>query len=560
MSDTPIGNSDGFFSGYDFGLLNQGNLFNDFEFALSQFGGNSVNQNLSKNDNTFIFNLPDTSIPDIKTDIKFDLSVIDRQYSFNGGIGNVFENIGAGNSITGGNNIGLSNPFDLLTAAPISNVKSAQPIFDTTAIGLFGTGLSTDEKILPSSLDENAANRVSTGNSDTSLWSLFSVDGAGTQTGVPGAMPELQFFDASGAGISNTFLLAAENGAGGVNQGNIDLVKKTAIAARDKVCVLYADTYPAAFKATLSQTAPCAKIFLINNQEEANASGKTADIRDVNAYVLRENPQGIYLNVPRIAKNIENLGEDSAVSTIAHEMVHLLTMPLSNRMDGDIKIKNGTVTGSETFPGAGAALSQSFTIPENGANTRIVDISIVKMINEGMADTLSIPVTGIESHNDAYQSYRDLNKELIGIVGMDTYKRAALENDPVAYKTLIDGALQLKSKYDGISAAKELEETRIFKNETAVEYNQCQADFAKIQKLDSKSMETLSNCYQTEIKLNSVVDSNFPAEKSNYNFSFSNAVKQELLKTMKPENMEIVDQKQLEAAIAQVWSRQGLKK
>jgi hypothetical protein len=236
-------------------------------------------------------------------------------------------------------------------------------------------------------------------------------------------------------------------------------------------------------------------------------------------------------------------GDDAIRATVAHELTHNLTNAMNKRVGTD---KKGT---PETYKGIKQQLKTSIALLPDGRKDQNLQFSIEDLIIEGGPDQLSIPVTGIKSSHIPYQSYRDLSAQLEALIGKETYRKAYITNDPVAYKTLVQAALKLAEGYNEISDKKRI-------SDAVTEFNKTNFISINVDKLDPNHAALLVKKYRAEILL---IYNLYPNEKEikKYDVTFSRAIIPDLEEELVKKKMlpEEATDKDIETAIRAVWKR-----
>ena len=211
-----------------------------------------------------------------------------------------------------------------------------------------------------------------------------------------------------------------------------------------EIWINYQKKFPEAFmnNARLSKTTP--EVIFYSCLEDIKKKYPTVTSDGVVAFVNSGEPNKICFHTPRNFEDYKKIGLSEVKATIAHELMHSLTNNTVTRITVDLEGKK------QTYKGVKNHLEQKFTLPSHGHSREIQIFTIADLLKEGSADVLSMMVTGITSKHDPYRPYRVLTKELMGMVGLKTYKKAFLENDRPSYMAVIKQALKLKEIYDAV--------------------------------------------------------------------------------------------------------------
>jgi hypothetical protein len=205
---------------------------------------------------------------------------------------------------------------------------------------------------------------------------------------------------------------------------------------------IYKKRYPEAFANNPRLKSSTPEIIYLHTPAELK---KISDLKPeyTLAFVQAANPNKIYTYVPTSIIDMKKKGANEVIATATHELMHSITNAFIRRTDNDT-----TIGKKETHRGAGNQLNTKITLPLNKNKGEENEFTIQTMLIEGIAELLSTSVTNINSKSVSYRPIRELSKKLIDIVGMDTYKKALIANNPKAYQTVIKAALILKQKYD----------------------------------------------------------------------------------------------------------------
>jgi ribosomal protein S17E len=217
-------------------------------------------------------------------------------------------------------------------------------------------------------------------------------------------------------------------------QANSLIVKSLVQKNIEKIWISYQQSFPQAFanNKNLLRTTP--KIRFVTSPEELKKIDPEANPKIRVAFTGSKQPNMIFIYLPGAVERLKEDGSNEIIAVTAHELMHNLTSAMGIRARNDTIFKND--------------LSQIITLRMDTHKGELTAFSVLDLLREGSADTLSIMTTKINTKNIRYKSYRDLSQELIKIVGINTYKKALIENDYDSYKTLIKAALRVKSKYD----------------------------------------------------------------------------------------------------------------
>jgi hypothetical protein len=230
---------------------------------------------------------------------------------------------------------------------------------------------------------------------------------------------------------------------------------------------VYQQKFPEAFAMNKALKTATPEIVFIDDVKELGRiyPKHVRQSKGLNAFVVRENPNKIYIYMPNVTKDFQNFGSEATISTVCHELMHNVTNLFINRSINDSQGE------TQTYKNVKGDLRDTINVPEKGRKKQITSFSVWKLLVEGSSDTLSIEATGINSKFVPYQAIRDLSKELQKNVGLDVYRKAFISNDPKAYKIVIEAALDLKKIYDEKVKFSNLEELKIIKSEIIKKYD-----------------------------------------------------------------------------------------
>ncbi len=225
-------------------------------------------------------------------------------------------------------------------------------------------------------------------------------------------------------------------------------LETVATKAAEKYWRIYQDKYPNAFKNTsyLSKKTPIVR--MITSSEELKKIYPEANPLSLSAFVNSDRPDIINIFAPVTNLSAMVQGEKLIDSHVAHELMHSLTNGMIRRSYRDISGYGF----NETYPNAGKDLKQEITVPSSTNFGQVTKFTVEKLLVEGGAEFFSKRESKFTSIDSTYRVLHQLSKELVADkdIGFETYKKALVENDPVAYQKVIKAALRLKTRYDKI--------------------------------------------------------------------------------------------------------------
>ncbi len=322
-------------------------------------------------------------------------------------------------------------------------------------------------------------------------------------------------------------------------------VKTIVQDAVKKYWKVYQEKFPEAFATNKLLKTSTPEIVFMDTKEQINKEAEDTNIEpsETNAFARPEYPNKIYVYTPNMIKKMSKFGDNALRATIAHELMHNLTNKINKRIGTDAK----GIT--ETFKGVKDQLKNSISLLPDGRQGQILQFSVEDLLIEGGADTLSIATTGIKSSHIPYQSIRDLSAQLRTLTGKDTYRKAYISNDPIAYKILVNAALKLAKGYNEVFDKKRI-------SHAISEFNKTKSISFNSNKLDPDRVKLLIKKYKAEALLKYNLDSNH-TEIKKYNFTFSDIIKGILVPELDKKRMSIEEatDKDIDNAVRTVWKR-----
>jgi hypothetical protein len=243
------------------------------------------------------------------------------------------------------------------------------------------------------------------------------------------------------------------------------------------------------------------------------------------AHVKISEPHKIYFSTGEANYLYKKSGSLGLKQTVAHEIVHILTMKMIKHLDFD------RFGHWETYNGARHHINTEFYLHSKNSYS---NFTLRKILTEGAAEFLSSKTIILFDDSDLYKPILDFTNRLIPIVGIETYKKFALLNDKKSYETVVKAAFKLAQSEQALTVQKICDKNRVPNRNQKTARLQAYSKTTPI-KLNSKpfndnQLKLLREKYKAENDLKFLINSLYPCENQKYDFSFLTSINSELKK------------------------------
>jgi hypothetical protein len=274
----------------------------------------------------------------------------------------------------------------------------------------------------------------------------------------------------------------------------------------------YAKAYPEAFATQANHANATPNLVFIRTQAEFDKNfGSSSDTLDMIAFVNQSDPMLVYVHSKNLAKYANQFGPNYVKTNLSHELIHSLTNGLNVRMSND---SSGELTSDGALK---KNLASRFYFDDRKLPGIKSSFSVQELITEFAAEHFASKVTGIQSFSVSYTPVRATGKKLLQLVSEGTFKKAAFENNPVAYRRVVAAATKLRAQNVKSNILANRSE-----DITEMRAAQAAAPFSK--RLTAATVEKLQIRYIRERRLYVNLKENFPNEIKNFDFKFFKAV------------------------------------
>ena len=297
-----------------------------------------------------------------------------------------------------------------------------------------------------------------------------------------------------------------------VTPQSVEQVKAFAASFVERCWKGYAKLYPDAFTArgNLSKTTP--KLVFVPTQAEFDKIFGTKNATsDMIAFVRTDEPSRVYVHTTNLVKYANQFGPNYVKTTMSHELLHNLTIPVLTRLRNDSSGQSASYTGVKND------LAMTFEFDKTHSPDIKGTFSIQELIVEFGAEHFASKATGLPSLSVSYAPVRATGEKLLQIVGEDVFRKAVLANDPGAYRKVVEAAKVLQGQNTRTDILDE-------KNKAVAQARAAQAAVPFGTPVTTAALDKMDFRYWREFELFNRLNENYPDQIKNFDFKFLKAV------------------------------------
>ena len=297
-----------------------------------------------------------------------------------------------------------------------------------------------------------------------------------------------------------------------VTPQSVEQVKAFAASFVERCWKDYAKLYPDAFSARGNRSKTTPKLVFVPTQAEFDKIiGTKNATSDLIGFVKADDPSRVYVHTTNLVKYANQFGPNYVKTTMSHELLHNLTIPVLTRSRNDLPGQSASYTGVKND------LAMTFEFDRTHSPDIKGTFSIRELIVEFGAEHFDSKATGLPSFSVSYAPVRATGEKLLQIVGEDVFRKAVLANDPGAYRKVVEAAKVLQGQN---TRANILDE----KNKAVGQARAAQAAVSFGTPLTTAALDKMDFRYWRESELYNRLNENYPDQIKKFDFKFLKAV------------------------------------